>query len=288
MTSNSSDGSKLTLSQRIGLWQVRRKAGKRGGEPLTSEDWVAWGQLGDIAVNRALHRLWKVLPSSPRCGICAAPFAGPGRWIVRPLGFAPSRKNPTVCAACVESSPPGGMKMQTGVLFADLRGFTARFDEGDPEEASIVLRRFYRCAEDVLFPDAVIDKLIGDQVMALYLPNLKRDISLQAVPAVMLEHARGLLRSVGYGSDQEPFVELGIGLDMGEAFVGNIGQRALYDFTAVGDVVNTASRLQAEAAGGEIMLSDRVASGLPSPVGTRVELALKGKTEPQTAYRESI
>jgi adenylate cyclase len=276
------------MSQKVGLRQVRRKAGKRRGEPLTSEDWVAWGQLDEILINRAVHRLWKMLPSSPRCGICGAPFAGLGRLIVRPLGFAPSRKNPTICAACVESSPPGGTKMPAGILFADLRGFTARFDERDPEEASILLRRFYRCAEDVLFPDAVIDKLIGDQVMALYLPSLKRDISLSEVPSVMLEHARGLLHAVGYGSGGEPFVEMGVGLDIGEAFVGNIGQRALYDFTAVGDVVNTASRLQAQAAGGEIVISDRVAQRLPSPVGTRVQLTLKGKTEPQTAYRVSI
>ena len=178
--------------------------------------------------------------------------------------------------------------MPAGILFADLRGFTARFDKGDPEDASMLLRRFYRCAEDVLFPDAVIDKLIGDQVMALYLPNLKRDIGLGEVPTVMLEHARGLLRAVGYGSGEEPFVEMGVGLDVGEAFVGNIGQRALYDFTAVGDVVNTASRLQAEAATGEIVLSDRVANGRQTPVGTRVQLALKGKSEPQTAYRVSI
>ena len=65
--------------------------------------------------------------------------------------------------------------------------------------------------------------------------------------------------SVGYGTGDEPFLEIGIGMDVGEAFVGNIGERALYDFTAVGDVVNTASRLQGQAAGGEIVLSDRVA-----------------------------
>ncbi len=206
MTLEPSERSRLTLSQRVGLRQVRRKAGKRRGEALTSEDWAAWGQLDDIAVNRAMHRLWRMLPSSPRCGICAAPFAGPGRWIVRPLGFAPSRKNPTVCAACVESSPPGGKRMPTGILFADLRGFTARFDNRDPEEASLLLRRFYRCAEDVLFPDAMIDKLIGDQVMALYLPALKRDIALSEVPSVMLEHARGLLRAVGYGTGEEALI----------------------------------------------------------------------------------
>jgi adenylate cyclase len=180
------------------------------------------------------------------------------------------------------------MKMHAGILFADLRGFTTRFDGRDPEDASVVLRQFYRCVEDVLFPDAVIDKLIGDEVMALYLPDLKRAMSPSDVPVVMLEHARGLLRAVGYGSGEGPFVEMGIGLDIGEAFVGNIGQRALYDFTAVGDVVNTASRLQAEAAGGEIVFSDRVASGLPTPVGARVELTLKGKSEPQTAYRLRI
>jgi adenylate cyclase len=208
--------------------------------------------------------------------------------VAGPLGYRPSRKNPTVCATCVELAPPGGMTMPAGVLFADLRGFTARFDGGDPEEASKVLRRFYSCAEDVLFPRAVIDKLIGDEVMALYLPTLKRDFGREEVPTLMLEHARDLLRAVGYGSGEKPFVEMGIGLDFGEAFVGNIGQRALYDFTAVGDVVNTAARLQGQAAGGEILVSERVASGLPEQVGTRVELELKGKSQPEMAYRVKL
>jgi adenylate cyclase len=277
------------LMQKIAPQQVRRKAGKRSDEPLSSEDWAAWARLDEIPINYLLHRLWRVLPSSPRCGICAAPFAGVGRRLVGPLGFGPSRKNPTLCAACVESSPPGGMKMHAGILFADLRGFTARFDGRDPEEASMVLRRFYRCAEDVLFPDALIDKLIGDEVMALYLPALKKNtMSISDVPRVMLEHASRMLGAVGYGTAEGPFIEVGIGVDVGEAFVGNIGQRALYDFTAVGDVVNTASRLQAEAGPGEIVLSDRVAAGVPTRIGSRVELTLKGKSELQIAYRVSM
>jgi adenylate cyclase len=279
---------KLTLWQRAGMRQLRRKAGRREGEPLKPEDWAVIWRLHEYGFNRAVNWLFFALPRSPRCGVCGAPFAGLGRWVAGPLGYRPSRKNPTVCATCVELAPPGGMTMPTGVLFADLRGFTARFDGGDPEEASKVLRRFYRCAEDVLFPKAVIDKLIGDEVMALYLPSLKRDFSRDEVPALMLEHARDLLRAVGYGSGGQPFVEMGIGLDFAEAFVGNIGQRALYDFTAVGDVVNTASRLQGQAAGGEILLSERVASGLPTQVGTRVQLALKGKSRPEDAYRVSV
>jgi adenylate cyclase len=280
--------SKSTLWQRMALRKLRRAAGRKAGEPLAPEDWEVVWQLHDQGFGGLTAALFRNLPSSPRCSVCGAPFAGPGRLIAGPLGYRPSRKNPHVCATCVEFSPPGGMTQHIGVLFADLRGFTARFDGADPQEASVLLRQFYRCAEDVLFPEAVIDKLIGDEVMALYLPDLRPKMSREDVPSVMFEQACELLRSVGYGSGSEPFVEMGIGLDIGDAFVGNIGQRALYDFTAVGDVVNTASRLQGQAAGGEVVLSERVANGLPTPVGTRAELELKGKREPQTAYRVAI
>ena len=190
-----------------------------------------------------------------------------------------------MCATCVEYSPPGGIVQYAGVLFADLRDFTAHVAGADPNEVPMLLRRFYRCAEDVFFPDAIIDKVIGDEVMALYLPDLKPGMTREQVPARMLEHTRDLLRGVGYGTESGPFAELGIGIDAGEAFVGNIGQRALYDFTAVGDVVNTASRLQSHADGGEIVLSQRIADALPALVGRRVELELKGKREPEVAYR---
>lgn len=279
---------RLNFVQRGALRKLRRDAGRRGGEPLEPEDWEVVWRMHENRLGRVIQRLFLALPRSPRCGVCGAPFEGPGRHLARPLGYAPSRKNPTVCSMCVELAPPGGMTMPTGVLFADLRGFTARFDGADPREASEVLRRFYSCAEDVLFPEAVIDKLIGDEVMALYLPTMKRDLPYERVSELMLEHARGLLSAVGYGSPEGPFVELGVGLDFGEAFVGNIGQRALYDFTAVGDVVNTASRLQHQAAAGEIVLSERVASGLPAPVGAPVLLELKGKREPEMAYRAGL
>jgi adenylate cyclase len=283
-----SKSAKLTLWQHLGARAIRRKAGRRDSEPLRPEDWEVMWRIHEHGISRVLNRFMFALPHGPRCGVCGAPFAGAGRLVTAPLGYRPSRKNPTVCATCVELSPPGGMTMPAGVLFADLRGFTARFDGADPEEASILLRRFYRCAEDVLFPLAMIDKLIGDEVMALFLPALKRDISPEEVPAVMLDHARAFLRAIGYGSADGPFVEMGIGLDFGDAFVGNIGQRALFDFTAVGDVVNTASRLQGQAAGGEILLSERVAEGLSHPPGTRVEVTLKGKSEAQSAYRVTL
>jgi adenylate cyclase len=282
------ESEKLTLWQRAGLRMFRRRAGRSPDEPLKPEDWEVIWRLHETGAGGVVAALLRTLPSSPRCAVCAAPFGGVGRHLAGPLGYRPSRKNPTVCSVCVEAAPPGGMTMQTGIMFADLRGFTSRVEGEAPEQASIVLRRFYRCAEEVLFPEAVIDKLIGDEVMALYLPVFKKGMTELDVPPLMLRHAQDLLRAVGYGSPEGPFVELGIGLDFGEAFVGNIGHRAVFDFTAVGDVVNTASRLQAEAAGGEILLSDRVVAGLGSEPGRPEELSLKGKDQTQRAYRVGV
>ena len=264
---------------------MRKAARKHGDEPLTSEDWAAYFKLMSGRTGRLWTGLLRSLPTSPRCGICGAPFAGFGSRLVRPLGYRPSRKNPTLCATCVESSPPGGMTTETGVLFADLRGFTQLSERSDPEAVSVLLRRFYSCAEDTLFPEAIIDKLIGDEVMALYLPMYGE---LDDPAATMLSQARELLGRIGYGSAEGPFVEVGIGLDYGEAFVGNVGKRSLYDFTAVGDVVNVAARLQGQAKGGEIVASGRLAERLSEPSGERIEVTLKGKAEPVVAYRTGL
>lgn len=276
---------RLTFWQRSVLRKMHRAARKDDGEPLAPEDWEAYFRLMSSRSGRLWTGLLQSLPTSPRCGICGAPFAGFGSRLVRPLGYRPSRKNPTLCATCVESSPPGGTTTEVGVLFADLRGFTTLSEQSDPEAVSVLLRRFYSCAEGVLFPEAVIDKLIGDEVMALYLPMYG---GLDDPAATMLEQSRELLGRIGYGSPGGPFVEVGIGLDYGEAFVGNVGKRSLYDFTAVGDVVNVAARLQGEAKGGEIVASGRLAERLATPPGERVEISLKGKAEPVVAFRSSV
>jgi adenylate cyclase len=145
----------------------------------------------------------------------------------------------------------------------------------------------------VLFPKALIDKLIGDEVMALYLPVYVAesswspdDADRRTVATVMLEHARRLLEGLGYGGSDGPVLELGIGLDYGEAFVGNIGgNAAVSDFTAVGDVVNTASRLQSCAGSGEVMVADRLARFLGKPAGPLEHVTVKGKHEPVAAQR---
>jgi adenylate cyclase len=102
----------------------------------------------------------------------------------------------------------------------------------------------------------------------------------------MLEHARRLLEGLGYGVSDGPVLDVGIGLDYGEAFVGNIGGKdTVSDFTAVGDVVNTAARLQSCASSGEVLVSERLARFLDEPAGPLERITVKGKHEPVAAQR---
>ena len=283
---------RLTRWQRIALRQVTKQARKHPGEPLTPADWEAYFRFSAQPSTRMGKRVMRMLPSTPRCGYCGAPFAGIGAKIVGRLGYRPSRKNPSICATCVELAPPGGTTAEIGVLFADLRGFTTTSEGISPAEATASLRRFYAHAEQTLLPEALIDKLIGDEVMALYIPMMvgalakdERKAHPAGVAELMVEHARELLQRVGYGTDDGPEVEVGIGLDFGEAFVGNVGHDAVHDFTAIGDVVNTASRLQGQAAGGEVIVSPRVAALLDEPVGVTETVVLKGKRDPLEVQR---
>lgn len=285
---------KPTFYQRRTLRSLAKFASKRPGEPLSEDDWAAYWAFGSQPSSRAFKWVLRALPSTPRCGFCGAPFGGIGGHLVAPLGYRPSRKNPTICSVCVELAPPGGMTIEAGVLFVDLRGFTALSEQMAPAQARALLQRFYACAERTLLPKAIIDKMIGDEVMALYLPPFMLGDSefgaidasdRAAIATTMIGQARELLGRIGYGSPAGPFAEAGVGLDYGEVFVGNVGDEAVRDFTAIGDVVNTASRLQGQAASGEIVISERLARHLRQPLGDIEELVMKGKAKPVRAHR---
>ena len=221
------------------------------------------------------------LPSSPRCRVCLLPFGGLGRVV----GFKPSRKNPNHCRACFEAAPLGGHDMEVGVLFADIRGFTSWCESQSPEAVARALNRFYATSSATLTSgDGLLDKLVGDEVMALFLTAFR---SLgERTCEVMVDAARELLLRFGQSTpDQDP-LPVGVGLSFGIARVGNVGVGEVKDFTAVGDVVNTAARLEAKASPGEILMSasvyERVAD--QAPEATRRMLVVRGKTEPVSAY----
>jgi adenylate cyclase len=224
---------------------------------------------------RGFVRVMRSLPSEPRCAVCRAPFGGVGGSIMRRVGFGPSRKNPRLCAACFDQTPVGGTRLDVGVLFADVRGYTSMAEHRDPAEVAALLNRFYDAAVTVLCRHAIIDKLVGDQVMALYLPQLLGENAARH----MVADASELLRTA------PAELELGVGLDYGDAFVGNVGSGDVKDFTAIGDVVNTAARLEAAARSGEVVLSRRVRDLVGGDVaGAAMQsLSLKGKSEAEEA-----
>jgi adenylate cyclase len=213
----------------------------------------------------------RALPADPRCAICRAPFGGFGGRLMRRFGFGPSRKNPRLCAECFEKAPAGGVEMDIGVLFADVRGFTSLAEAAEPSATTALLNRFYDAAVEVLCSHAIIDKLVGDEVMALYLPQLLGDDAA----AHMVSDAQDLVARA------PAELEIGVGLDYGRAFVGNVGSGEVKDFTAIGDVVNTAARLQAAAASGEILLSRRVQEVADCDLAAAEPrtMSLKGKSE---------
>jgi adenylate cyclase len=238
-----------------------------------------------IAAHRRLRRtrrLMKALPRDPRCKLCAAPFAGIGARIVGPFGFKPSRKNPKLCRACIDTGPRRGSETDAGILFADVRGFTALAERMSPGDVAGLMNRFYEVATVTLVRhDAIIDKFSGDQVMAIFL-----DFIVDGDPrAAMVEAAEGILGAVGFGTSEGPWLQVGVGLDYGPAYVGDVAGGDIRDFTAIGDSVNTAARLQAEAAAGQIVMSESVYEAVAAshPDATRVELELKGKSAPVAA-----
>jgi adenylate cyclase len=173
--------------------------------------------------------------------------------------------------------------MQVGVLFADIRGFTAFSEKSSSAAAADGLSRFYAVANRVLTRDDALVEFVGDQVMALYLPAFP---SLgERTPEVMLSAAERLVAAID-GDTSDGSFRIGVGLHMGIASVGNVNKGNAKDFTAVGDVVNTAARLQSQALAGQIVASEAVyqqaADGYPD--ARPVSFSVKGKTEPVRAY----
>ena len=228
---------------------------------------------------RHLRRWLKLLPSEPRCKLCNAPFHGLGRPIAALLGRQPSRKNPRFCNYCetIARVYRGGAEVELTLLFADVRGSTTLAERVTASEFSRLMNRFYDVATRVLIDsDAWIDKLVGDEVIAFYLPFLE-DHAARAVRA-----GQELMRATGQGGPGGPWIPVGIGIQTGTAFVGAIGSAdTVTDFTALGDAVNIAARLVAAAAAGEILMNEAAyaAAGLAGENLEQRELTLKGRTE---------
>jgi adenylate cyclase len=230
--------------------------------------------------------LWRRVPSAPRCKVCANPFGGVGGRIGRLAGYSPSRMNPTLCTRCCDALPLGGAEVDIGVLFADVRGSTALGERTSASDYAVLLNRFYTVVTDVLLRhDALIDKLIGDEAMALFIPGVAGpDYRRKAVEAAI-----EVLQGVGYGSAAGPWLTVGVGVNAGRAYVGNVGG-AVVDFTALGDPVNVAAFLQGQAGSGEVVVAADVHNDIDAllPGASRRTLQVRGHETPVPVLVASV
>jgi adenylate cyclase len=254
-------------------------------ERSSSEEWRRV-LTGDVRGLRTFQSIHKKIPSEPRCKFCYAPFGKPGSFVFGLIGGKPSPLNRRLCTGCMKQAHkhPGGAEVEISVLFADVRGSTTLAERLPPGEFGQLLTRFWGTAARVVDRwDGIVDKFVGDEAVALFIPGFAgEDHAARAVAT-----ARDLLTETDHGTGH-PWIPVGIGVHTGLSYVGYIGEGDALDFTALGDTVNIAARLTSMAGPGEILVSDQAAraaeldtSGLEGRT-----LDLKGREEPVRAWVE--
>jgi adenylate cyclase len=247
------------------------------------EMWFKLLTEGNVRVRR-YRPLYSRLPANPRCANCHRPFEGIGGGLLRILqGVHRSNKNPRFCAAChsFTSQFPGGAEIELSMLFVDVRGSTSMAEKMEALEFSRLMNRFYESAINVLIrADAFIDKLVGDEVTALFIPGYAgKGHARKAV-----ESGKALLQATGHGGGHQPWIPVGVGIHTGKAWVGSISGAAgaAADFTALGDNVNIAARLASAAGAGEVVISESTyQAAMIDDAGLEIrDLTLKGKSDP--------
>lgn len=229
----------------------------------------------------AMRRWFRRVPSPPRCKICSAPFRGPGRLITTFWLRGESPGHPLICNTCIGAlaKHPGGAEIEISVLFADVRGSTGLAEQGSAGDFRGVLQRFYEVSAQAVDRNAgIVDKFLGDGVMALFIPVLTgENHALRALQA-----GRDLLTGVARLRTPGGRLPVGAGLHTGTAFVGAVGSGDKLDFSALGDTVNVAARLGSMAAAGEFLVSRMAwdAAGLPLDGASIRELEVRGRVTP--------
>ncbi len=179
----------------------------------------------------------------------------------------------------------GGVRQEISIVFADIRGYTTYSELAEPEEVVESLNEYFRLAADVILArEGTLDKFLGDAVMAIFnAPEEQDDHPYRAVDAALALRNAVNEWNGRRGGDGLTF---GIGVNLGWAVVGNIGTARAMNYTAIGDAVNLAKRLQERAAPGQILVAESVIERLGDLVNVRPlgPMQVKGRQKPVTVY----
>jgi len=183
----------------------------------------------------------------------------------------------------------GGKLQPVTVLFADLEGFTTMSEHSDPEHLLLLLNSYHTFMSKIVMQySGTIDKFLGDGLMALFnTPVLQDDHVARAVKTALHIQDEIYWFHQKFPGDQR--LSINFGIHTGNAVVGNVGSENLMDFTAVGDTVNVAARLQGVADEGQILVSAAVYEATRDFIfgRSRGDLRVKGRREPIATYQIS-
>jgi adenylate cyclase len=245
--------------------------------------WRTYLTTGEFEKERRQRQFFRLLPGTPRCKNCYAPFQGAGSLVVKMLySKTPSNLNPQLCNICEQFAQQfqGGAEIELSLLFADVRGSTSLAESMNPTQYSQLVNRFYKTATQVMVnSDALIDKIIGDQVAGMYVPGFAGEEHARRA----IDAAKDILHLTGHQDEEGPWIELGVGVHTGTAFVGALGSdHGTTDITVLGDTANIAARLSSQAGVGEVLISDSAFKAAYVQLGDveKRTISLKGRNEP--------
>ena len=191
-------------------------------------------------------------------GVAAAPY--------RAFGIRPSRMNPNTCTICelmfTKVMRARKITIDATIMFADLRGYTSLSQSQSADAVSGLLDAFYdECASAIWQHDGLLNKTIGDAVMAIFNFPLRREsharnavLTARDIQTAWRERRESLAKAHGLNADE---LGIGIGIHTGDLSFGEFGH-SHRDLTAIGTVVNTASRAQSVAEAGQILVTKAV------------------------------
>jgi adenylate cyclase len=182
----------------------------------------------------------------------------------------------------------GGEKRPVVIFFSDIRGFTSMSENMTPESVAKLLGEYFNEMVEIVFRHGgTLDKFIGDAIMALWGAPLASEDDADKAMRAAIDMQRALIPlNEHWKATGQPPIEIGIGINFGEVFAGNIGSEQRMEYTVLGDAVNTASRLCSNAGRGEIIISEHLFNRLknPPPTEAREPIKVKGKAQPIPIY----
>jgi adenylate cyclase len=245
---------------------------------LTGENKDGFSSQYELNV-KWFRRTSGLFPGAPRCIECNLPMSGLGAWLT---ATHPSSFSPRLCSKCEQAmrKEEAGAEVELSMLFADVRGSTTLAETTTPAEFKRVIQQFYRVSAEVLVRrNAMVNRLMGDQVIGLFVPRFAGSRHAE----VAIETALDIMRATGHVDREGPWIPVGIGVHTGLAYVGAVGRGdGVNEIAVLGSAPNLAARLSSQAADGEVIVSETAAAaaGLDNQSIEPRQLDLKGINSP--------